>query len=272
MKHAHRAARTLAAVFCLAAVPLAANVSENIERVFQLETGGSVAAANVNGPILVRAADGGEVSLRAVKKAKNAECLKALTVVIDASPPAQAGKTQTLRIETKHPAKSWLQSFANGGCDENVSYELTVPRGAAVRAKSVNGAVTIENVHGGIDAETVNGRVKISGAGGAVAAKTVNGSVRADIAGEPANGKYSFKTVNGSVHVSLPAEISGKFQANTLNGAIETDFPLEVRQARHWGKKSIDARLGGGGASFSFSTVNGSIDIRKNKNKSRSKN
>ena len=269
MKHAHRTARTLAAAFCLAAVPLAANVSENIERVFQLETGGSVAAANVNGPILVRAADGGEVSLRAVKKAKNAECLEALTVVIDASPPAQAGKTQTLRIETKHPAKSWLQSFAKGGCGENVSYELTVPRGAAVRAKSVNGAVTIENVHGGIDAETVNGRVKISGAGGAVAAKTVNGSVRADIAGGPANGEYSFKTVNGSVRVSLPAEISGKFQANTLNGAIETDFPLEVRQAGKWGKKSIDARLGGGDASFSFSTVNGSIDIRKNKNKSK---
>lgn len=267
MQHARRTARALAAAFCLAAVPLAANVSENIERVFQLETGGSVAAANINGPIRVRAADGGEVSLRAVKTARTAECLEALTVVIDASPPAQAGKTQTLRIETKHPVKSWIQSFAKGGCDGNVSYELTVPRGAAVRAKSVNGAVTIENVHGGIDAETVNGRVKISGAGGAVTARTVNGSVRADIAGEPTSGEYSFQTVNGSVRVSLPAETSGKFQANTLNGAIETDLPLEVRQARRWGKKSIDARLGGGDASFSFSTVNGSIDIRKNKNR-----
>ena len=164
-----------------------------------------------------------------------------MTIAIDAAPAD--GKARALRIETKHDKRSWLSW---GGCNASVAYELTVPRGAAAKAASVNGEVTIENVQGGIEA------------------KTVNGAVRAGIADAAAGKNYSFKTVNGSLRVSLPPGVSGKFRASTLNGAIETDFPLEVRKRKHWGKKSIDAQLGDGDAGFSFSTVNGSIDILKN--------
>ncbi len=260
MPHAQRTALALAAALCLAAAPLAAKVSEDFDRSFELAAGGSVAVANINGSIKIRAADGDRVALHAVKTADNADALQAVTIAIDASPSEQDGKIQRLRIETKHSKRGWLRWGGNA----KVAYELTVPRGAAVEAKSVNGGITIENVQGGSVAETVNGAVNISGAGGAVTAKTVNGAVRAGIADAAAGESCSFKTVNGSLRVALPPGVSGKFRASTLHGAIETDFPLEVRKARHWGKKSIDAQLGDGNASFSFSTVNGSIDILKN--------
>ena len=259
MPRVRRTALALAATLCLTAAPLAAKAGENFDRTFELDAGGSVAVANVNGSIAIKAADGSRVVLRAVKTADNADCLETVTIAIDAAPAD--GKARTLRTETKHDKRSWLSW---GGCNASVAYELTVPRGAAAKAASVNGEVTIENVQGDIDAETVNGAVNIRGASGAVAAKTVNGAVRAGIADAAAGKNYSFKTVNGSLRVSLPPGVSGKFRASTLNGAIKTDFPLEVRKRKHWGKKSIDAQLGDGAAGFSFSTVNGSIDILKN--------
>ncbi len=278
MPRVRRTTLVLAAALCLAAAPLAAKVTENFDRTFELAAGGSVAVANVNGSIDIKASDGDRVVLHAVKTADNDRGLQSVTIDIDSSPSAQDGKIERLWIETKHSKASWLR----WGNNPQVAYELTVPRGAAVEATSVNGAVTVEGVQGGIAAETVNGAVKINGAGGAVEAKTVNGAVKingaggaveaktvngavqAGIADTPAGSSYSFQAVNGSLQVALPADVSGKFQAKTLHGAIETDFPLEVRKAKHWGKKSIDAQLGAGDARYSFSTVNGSIKILKN--------
>ncbi len=259
MPHAQRSALVLVSALCMTTVPLAAKVTEKLNRTFELDAGGSLAVANVNGSIDIKASDGGQVILHAIKTADNADCLETVTIAIEASPAD--GKTNKLRIETKHSKRSWLSW---GGCNASVAYRLTIPRSADAKATSVNGRVMIENVQGGIDAKTVNGAVKISGAGGAVAAETVNGTVQAGIADTPVGSGYSFKTVNGSLRVSLPPGVSGKFQATTINGVIKTDFPLEVRKHKHWGKKSIDAQLGAGGAGFSFSTVNGSIDILKN--------
>jgi DUF4097 and DUF4098 domain-containing protein YvlB len=68
--------------------------------------------------------------------------------------------------------------------------------------------------------------------------------------------------VNGSVRVYLPASVAGRFHAGSVNGSIEADFPLQVTKARFGPSRSLDGELGNGGdTSFSFNTVNGSIDI-----------
>ncbi len=253
MRHAHRIATCLVAAVCLAVAPLAAKVTEKIDRTFKLAETGELVVSNVNGSIEVNASDGDQVILHAVKSANDADALQATTIEIDESP----GR---LEISTKHARSGWFGSNGNG----TVTYNLTVPRGVHVKATSVNGTLTIREIQGDIEAETVNGAVKISDAGGAVAAKTVNGSLRADITTTPNMKSNSFKTVNGSVQVSLPSDVAGKFQAETVNGSINTDFVLEVHKPGPWGKKSINAQLGTGGASYSFSTVNGSIKITKN--------
>ena len=76
MPRARRTALALAATLCLTAAPLAAKAGENFERTFELDAGGSVAVANVNGSIAIKAADGSRVVLRAVKTADNADCLE----------------------------------------------------------------------------------------------------------------------------------------------------------------------------------------------------
>jgi DUF4097 and DUF4098 domain-containing protein YvlB len=105
--------------------------------------------------------------------------------------------------------------------------------------------------------------VSLRDTAGEVKASSTNGAVRVSYAALPASGSHRYSTTNGAVHVSLPSSASGRFTAETVNGRIRTDFPLEVHKARWGGSSSLEGTLGNGGASFHFSTVNGSIEIEK---------
>lgn len=228
-----------------------AKVTESVERTLTLGANGTVAIQNVNGSIRIRTAEGGEVRLHAVKSGRDAERVRETAVEVNESPGRIA-------IETKIPKRGW---FRNGGV--SVAYNLEVPLGAAVVATSVNGSIHIRDLRGAAAAKTVNGSVRIANAGGSVDVQTVNGSVRVAYAeaGPGADTENSFKTVNGSVQVALPGAVGGAFQANTVNGSISTELPLEVRKSKYGRHRSIDDRLGEGGAAYAFRTVNGSIKI-----------
>ena len=253
MRIAHRIATCLAAALCLAAAPLAAKVSETVERTLRLGEHGAVVISNVNGSIGIRTADTDQVSLKAVKTASNADKLRATTIAIDESP----GR---IEIKTEFPKRGWFE-WGNGA---SVSYRLTVPGGADVRATSVNGTIKIRGIRGQTDTRTVNGSVRSTDVGGSVSAETVNGSLHVGYMKVDQVGNNSLKTVNGSLQVSLPSGVNGRFRAETENGSIHTEFPLQIRKAKYGGQQSIHDQLGESGATFSFATVNGSIKILKN--------
>ena len=230
-------------------------VSETVERTLALGKGGSFSIENINGPIAVAVGDSDEIRLRAIKTARDADGLGSITVDINEEPGSVAIST---RFSNLGVFGNWL------GRATSVAYDLRVPRDAAVRAKSVNGTITIADVAGDLQTETVNGAVRISDVAGQVTAKTVNGSLKASYAGVKGTGTNSFKTVNGSVEVRLPPEVSGQFRAKTVNGSLKSDFPLDVRKPKYRPGRSIDDRLGPADATYSFSTVNGSIRILEN--------
>ena len=230
-------------------------VSETLERTLALGEGGSFSIENVNGPIAIAVGDSDEISLRATKTARDADGLRSITVDINEEPGSVAISTNFSKLGL---FGRWM------GRATSVAYDLRVPRGAAVRAKSVNGTITIADLAGDLQTETVNGAVRISDVAGQVKAKTVNGSLRASYAAVNDSGTNSFKTVNGSVEIRLPPDVSGQFRAKTVNGSVKTEFPLEVRKPKHGPGRSIEDRLGSADATYSFSTVNGSIRILEN--------
>ena len=247
---------TLAAIAVLQAGCVAHGaVSETVERTLPLGKGGSFSIENINGPIAIAVGDSDEISLRATKTARDADGLRSITVDIDEEPGKVAISTRFSKLGV---FGSWL------GRAMSVAYDLRVPRNAAVRAKSVNGTITIANVAGDLRTETVNGAVRISDVAGQVTAKTVNGSLKASYVAVNDSGTNSFKTVNGSVEVRLPRDVSGKFRAKTVNGSLKSDFPLDVRKPKYRPGRSIEDRLGAADATYSFSTVNGSIRILEN--------
>jgi DUF4097 and DUF4098 domain-containing protein YvlB len=166
--------------------------------------------------------------------------------------------------------------------DYVVAYEIEVrvPRGARVEAATVNdGDVTVEGLSGDFKLTNVNGAVRLTGAGGNGEIRTVNGNVSASFARVPTE-PSSFHTVNGDLDVTFPNALAADLAFKTMNGDVYTDFdvvsltqpPTVARDANARGNgmhtmvrthRNTAFRVGAGGATHSFNTLNGDIYVRK---------
>jgi hypothetical protein len=161
----------------------------------------------------------------------------------------------------------------------NVKFTVRVPRGirvgahsvngavsvrdvgAEVRANTVNGGVTVRNASGPVRATTVNGGVDVNTAVGPVTAETVNGNVDARMVSLQGDDDMNFKTVNGSVSIYVPARFDANFRFDTVHGGIDSDFPMTL--TGKWGPRHASGTIGNGGRDIRASSVNGSIELRK---------
>jgi hypothetical protein len=133
--------------------------------------------------------------------------------------------------------------------------------GAEVKANTVNGGVNVRNALGPVRAETVNGGVDVNTSAGPVTAETVNGNVDARMASLSGNDDMTFKTVNGSVAIWVPARFDATFRFDTVHGGIDSDFPMTL--SGKWGPRHAAGTIGAGGRDLRASSVNGSIQLRK---------
>jgi len=133
--------------------------------------------------------------------------------------------------------------------------------GAEVRANTVNGGVSVRNASGPVRATTVNGGVAVNTAVGPVTAETVNGNVDARMSSLEGDDDMDFKTVNGSVSIYVPASFGANFRFNSVHGGISSDFPMTV--SGRLGPRRASGTIGNGGRDLRASTVNGSIELRK---------
>ena len=133
--------------------------------------------------------------------------------------------------------------------------------GTEVRANTVNGGVTVRNAIGPVRATTVNGGVNVNTSTGPVTAETVNGNVDARMASLQGDDDMSFKTVNGSVAIYVPARFDADFRFDSVHGGIDSDFPMTL--SGRWGPRHASGKIGNGGRDLRASTVNGSIELRR---------
>jgi len=133
--------------------------------------------------------------------------------------------------------------------------------GAEVRANTVNGGVAVRNAAGRVRAATVNGSVDVNTTAGPVSVETVNGNVDARMSSLQGDDDMSFKTVNGSVSIYVPARFDANFRFDTVSGGIESDFPMTL--SGRFGPRHASGTIGNGGRDLRVSSVNGSIELRK---------
>ena len=133
--------------------------------------------------------------------------------------------------------------------------------GAEVTANTVNGGVTVRNSTGRVRANTVNGSIDVNTSAGPVSAETVNGNVEAKMASLQGDDDMSFKTVNGSVSIYVPASFAANFRFDTVGGGIDSDFPMNI--TGRFGPRHASGTIGNGGRDIRASSVNGSIELRK---------
>jgi hypothetical protein len=220
-------------------------VHESVDVTKPLSANGRLTLQNTNGSVRVATWAEPRVRIEAVKFAASERALRELDVAIE-------GQDDHVDVRSRMPRGHW---FGRGG---KVDYTITVPRGASVSVRNVNGRIEVQDVGGALHAENVNGSVDANDLTGPVEASTVNGSVEVRVARIDASSRNRVSTTNGSVRVILPRDAAADVSAATVNGAVHCDFELDGTASR----RRVEGRIGGGGgAHFELQTVNGTANI-----------
>jgi DUF4097 and DUF4098 domain-containing protein YvlB len=163
---------------------------------------------------------------------------------------------------------------------EGTEVTIYVPTDTSVKVSTVNGGkIVVDGLTGEVDAHNVNGNITVTNVKGAVVADTVNGKVTVVIDKVTVDKAMSFSTLNGEVDVTLPADVKANLKVKSGHGETFSDFDILTRGSRPvpTEEKSKSGRrrvrfdsalygtINGGGPELQFSTLNGTIYIRKKK-------
>lgn len=227
-------------------------VSETWTHTYPLNKTGEVTIVNANGRIEVEGVEGATaVEIEAEKIARGATEAIARDL-LPRIPIEERGTPDFVSIETRR-----LNGFMIGASYE-VRYRVKMPKGATIRATTVNGGVSVSGMDGRVIARTTNGGIRATGIAGSLEARSVNGGVRVQFASTD-NGPSELRTVNGGVRVALPETAKATVSASWVNGGINlSGLQFEVtEQAR----RRFEGRLNGGGPTIEVATVNGGITL-----------
>lgn len=177
--------------------------------------------------------------------------------------------------------ESGNQVKVSAGHGQRVELTILVPVETDVKVSTVNsGNLWVEGVSGEVDANNLNGNITVKDVSGAVVAHTLNGKLIASLNRIAAEKAMSFSTLNGDVDVTLPADAKATLKMKSENGDVFTDFEVTLKgspvppttgQRDSRGRyrvrfdKSMYGAINGGGPEFSFTSLNGTIYIRKAK-------
>jgi hypothetical protein len=223
-------------------------------RTYTVASGGSVDVVNVNGPIVVEAAKGRQVEIRATRVARARSDEEARAILKNAEIQEEVAPG---RVALRTIASTAATTF--GGRSLNVEYRVRVPAGLRVSLKTENGGIGLYDVNGVVAATITNGGVRGTNVSGAVSAHVVNGGIVMDIA--RIEGPIELDSVNGGIRVDIPADLNADVEASAVNGGVAADDGLRLQTSQRTRTKII-GKLNGGGPRLSVTTVNGGVRLR----------
>lgn len=218
---------------------------------FPLKAGDYLSLENLNGDVTIEGWKKNEVSIRAVKKGTSKD-LDRIKIVVDVD---------------KYEGRDWIHIDTN--YDEfsigsgRVDYTIKAPSGAILEdIELVNGNLKVTGITGYLSLGTVNGSITATGMAGNASIETVNGNL--DLSFDKMSGGQSadLESVNGAILLRIPTKADAHLHAETLNGEISSEFGFTVEKGQ-WIGRSMEGRLGSGGAHITLETVNGNIEIKK---------
>ena len=214
---------------------------------------------------------------------------------------SMGGREKVHAIETHPPIQQNGNVIRIGQLEDpelrrgvSIEYALTVPAVTRLRCNTGSGSVTLDGLHGPVNAETGSGSVTISKIGDEVRAHTGSGRIELDsiqgsvdahtgsgeIRGSRITGRIVADTGSGTVNVEqtgsgdikahtgsggvtvrTATDTGFELRAHTGSGSIICDRPMTVHGTI--GKHELMAKVGGGGSAIvDVSTGSGSIRIQ----------
>ena len=230
-----------------------ADIEETIEKEFTLSGKGQLLVENVNGDVDIESWSQNTVKVTANITADNQEGRDRIKVNMK-----QSG--DRVSVDTEYKSDNSWGNNSNGG---SVDYVIMVPQNIDLKdIELVNGALTVKNVSGELQAELVNGSIDATGLASDVEVDSVNGGIELTFADSVKDVSIDIETVNGGVRLYVPDNFGAKVEASTGNGSIKTDFGLKGTKGQYWGTE-LEGSFGDGSSDIELESVNGSIKILK---------
>jgi len=204
-----------------------------------------LSVSTVNGKISITSWDGEKIALNATKRSKYGEDdLENAEIVV-----SENGDEINIEIQHSTPIRS-----------RAVDLVIKIPNNVTVKSvSSTNGAITVENVDGYVDATTTNGGIEIKGTTGIGNLVSSNGGITAELFDIKED--IDIENTNGGVTLFINPIINASIQISTTNGGItvEGEFITETESTYN----SFIGILGSGGNSINVVTTNGGITINE---------
>ena len=218
-----------------------ASVENDIERSFQVKSGGRLTVDADRGTIEVRTAARDQVDVKIERKVKRGkkwsveEVLEDLPITFDHS---DSGVTIRAKYEEKN---RW-----RGNRERNrlqVKFSITVPEQYNVDLKTQGGGISVEDLEGEVRTQTLGGNLRIGTIKGPVWGRTAGGSIEV----EGTEGNADIETRGGGITIG---NVEGAVEAKTAGGSIRVDSATG----------SVNANTSGG--SITVEEVMGNINAK----------
>jgi DUF4097 and DUF4098 domain-containing protein YvlB len=244
-----------------------------------------------DGPIEIRSWDQPEVLVEVEKRGPEKTSLERLEVTV-----SQQG--DRIEIEARRPMSGERFIAFGVNVSPQVRFIATLPRHAAIVARSGDGSIRIERITGRVELRTDDGSIRGDELSGELTATTGDGSVVLDevdgsveistsdggvsvtgklatarvrtgdgsvtlraVPGSVMSSDWALSTSDGAVVLYLPSDFSADIDAHTGDGRIRSEFSLtEDRSGRE--NRTVRGRIGKGGHTLKVRTGDGSIVLR----------
>jgi hypothetical protein len=221
----------------------------------QVAAGKTVEVRGVIGDIVATAANGSEVQIVARKSARRSDPASVRIEVVEHAD----GVTVCAIYEPGddcHPHDHGQSSRDN---DTRVDFEVRVPRGVKLKARSVTGDIRATGLDARVNASSVSGDVRVS-TSDIASASTVSGSVEVQMGRTDWTGTLAFSSVSGDIDVAFGSDLNAEISYNTVSGSIDSDWPISMSRG---GSRNLRGTVGSGGRRLTLSTVSGDVDLRR---------
>ncbi|KPK83665.1 MAG: hypothetical protein AMS27_12170 [Bacteroides sp. SM23_62_1] len=128
--------------------------------------------------------------------------------------------------------------------------------------------ITIQNIKGELDIKSLNSNIELLEITGPAVIHSVNGRIEGNFLSISQENPSSVSTVNGIIDMALPAGGPANLEIGTNNGEAYSDLDLQFEKSedgdmKRIGGNIIKGKLGNGGVSLKFISVNGDIYLRE---------
>ncbi|MCA1634045.1 MAG: DUF4097 family beta strand repeat-containing protein [Acidobacteria bacterium] len=233
---------------------------DEIRRSFRLARSARVEVRHINGSVEIETAESETAEVLVVTTADSPEDLASRRVIIEDSPDSLVVRSE------RGTGGGWWRRLWGGGGQVRQQLKLTIPRGASLAVRHVNGPVAVGEMEAVVEVGQVNGRVEVARVSGRTEVSHVNGGVKLGLAQLDEQG-MEVNHVNGNVEIRLKESLNADIAVSSHNGGFALNAPNVTTQERE-NRSTFRARLGSGGPEINLRGVNGNVRFESSETRS----